>query len=411
MAKIGIAGGGIIAAAAAVELIGRGHDVTVFERDPDGKPASVGNAALLAVPEISPLASVATLMSAPKWLLDPLGPLALRWQDIATLAPWLARFALAARPSTVEASRKALLSLMLEAEAAHVALGEAVGLTGHMRPTGAIHVFDSKARTDAAYAHEREAGRLLGFDVERLDIAAARARVPALEGAFGGAVYASGYRAFKDPAVLLADARDLIRTRGSFVASAVKAVHPRANGVALVTADGGETLFDKVLVASGVWSRDLLRPLGLTVCLETERGYNTTYDAPLAGLDIPVFFSEHGFVATPLEGRLRVGGAVELARPEAPANYARARAMREKMRRYVPSLPETGGTEWMGCRPSTPDSIPVISLAPSDPRIAMAFGHGHLGLTLSAVTARRISDLLEQGETEAARPFSIARFQ
>ncbi|SIQ99483.1 D-amino-acid dehydrogenase [Rhizobium sp. RU20A] len=411
MARIGIAGGGIIASAAAVELIARGHDVTVFERDPDGKPASVGNAALLAVPEIAPLANVATLMAAPKWLLDPLGPLALRWQDIGNLAPWLIRFALAARPSTVENSRKALLSLMLEAEAAHVALGEAVGLTGHMRPTGAIHVFDSKVRTDAAYTSEREAGRLLGFDVEWLDTAAARARVPALEGPFAGAVYASGYRAFKDPAVLLAAARDLIRARGSFVSSAVKAVLPRANGVAFLTADGSETLFDKVLVASGVWSRDLLRPLGLTVCLETERGYNTTYDAPLSGFDMPVFFSEHGFCATPLEGRLRVGGAVELARPEAPANYARARAMREKMRRYVPSLPETGGTEWMGCRPSTPDSIPVISLAPSDPRIAMAFGHGHLGLTLSAVTARRVCDLLEQGDTEGARPFSIARFQ
>ena len=163
--------------------------------------------------------------------------------------------------------------------------------------------------------------------------------------------------------------------------------------------------------ASGVWSRDLVRGLGLGVLLETERGYNTTFTDPAVTLELPVFFSEHGFVATPLRNALRVGGAVELAKPEAPANFARAAAMRQKMRRYVPSLPESGGTEWMGRRPSTPDSIPVISLHPSDPRIAMAFGHGHLGLTLSAITGRSIASLLDAGEQEHLAPFSIRRFQ
>ena len=107
----------------------------------------------------------------------------------------------------------------------------------------------------------------------------------------------------------------------------------------------------------------------------------------------------------------RIGGAVELASPEAPANYKRAAAMRRKMRRYVPDLQEEGGTEWMGRRPSTPDSIPVISLHPGDPRIAFAFGHGHLGLTLSATTGRNVARLLAGEGESALAPFSIARFQ
>ncbi|WEZ82473.1 FAD-binding oxidoreductase [Rhizobium sp. 32-5/1] len=145
--------------------------------------------------------------------------------------------------------------------------------------------------------------------------------------------------------------------------------------------------------------------------LETERGYNTTFADPQVKLEVPVFFAEHGFVATPMRNALRIGGAVELARPEAPANFARAAAMRNKMRRYVPSLPESGGTEWMGRRPSTPDSVPVIGLSPRDPRIAMAFGHGHLGLTLSAVTARAVTRLLSGGDTADLAPFGIERFQ
>jgi D-amino-acid dehydrogenase len=123
-----------------------------------------------------------------------------------------------------------------------------------------------------------------------------------------------------------------------------------------------------------------------------------------------VGFADHGFIASPLVDGLRIGGAVELARPEAPPNFRRAAAMRQKMRRYVPALPE-GGREWMGRRPSVPDSVPVISLHPDDRRIAFAFGHGHLGLTLSAVTARLVASLLREGPRDELRPYDIQRFQ
>jgi D-amino-acid dehydrogenase len=166
------------------------------------------------------------------------------------------------------------------------------------------------------------------------------------------------------------------------------------------------------LVAGGVWSRDLVRGLGLSVHLETERGYNTTFKDPGFEIPVPLFFSAEGFVATPLQDGLRVGGAVELAAVDAPPNFARAAAMRRKARRYLPDLPETGGVEWMGRRPSTPDTLPVIGPHPRDPRILFAFGHGHLGLTLSAVTARLVAGLV------AGRPrdrdleaFGIERFQ
>ncbi|UXN76203.1 FAD-binding oxidoreductase (plasmid) [Devosia sp. A8/3-2] len=108
---------------------------------------------------------------------------------------------------------------------------------------------------------------------------------------------------------------------------------------------------------------------------------------------------------------MRVGGAVELAKPDTGPNFGRAKAMRTKMRRYVPSLPE-GGKEWMGRRPSTPDSLPVISTHPGDERIIYAFGHGHLGLTLSAVTARLVAELAGEGPANPdVAPFSIGRFQ
>lgn len=411
MAHIGIVGGGLMGCATALNLLEQGHSVTILERDAGGLPASVGNAGILAVPEIDPLARLDMLLSVPKWLLDPLGPLALRWQDLPALTPWLIRFLLSARAGKAAESRMALLHLMKSAEADHARLGAMAGISGHMRDTGALTVFDSVAARDKAFAQEIENARLLGCNVETLDVAEARRRVPALSGPFAGATFNDGYKTFEYPLTFLRRLQALLRERAALIDATVSRVARTGSGIS-VTTEGGRTFtFDRLAITAGVWSRRFVADLGLKVLLETERGYNTTFMNPSTVLEMPVFFSEHGFVATPFENALRIGGAVELASPDAPANYKRAAAMRRKMRRYVPDLQEEGGTEWMGRRPSTPDSVPVISLHPGDPRIAFAFGHGHLGLTLSATTGRHVARLLAGEGESALAPFSIARFQ
>jgi D-amino-acid dehydrogenase len=411
MAHIGIVGGGLMGCATALHLLEQGHSVTVLERDAGGLPASVGNAGILAVPEIDPLARPDMLLSVPKWLLDPLGPLTVRWQDLPALTPWLMKFLFSARPGKAAESRAAMLFLMKTAEADHQRLGALAGVSGHMRDTGALTVFDSLAARDRVFAHETENAKLIGCNVETLDAEEARRRVPALQGPFAGAVFNDGYKTFEYPLTFLRRLQAALREREAFADANVAAVGQRENGIAVRTEGGREFIFDRLVVAAGVWSRRFVADLGLKVLLETERGYNTTFMNPSTVLDMPVFFSEHGFVATPFENALRIGGAVELASPDAPANYRRAAAMRRKMRRYVPDLQEEGGTEWMGRRPSTPDSIPVISLHPRDPRVAFAFGHGHLGLTLSATTGRHVARLVSGEDDSALAPFSIARFQ
>lgn len=412
MAHIGIVGGGIIGCATALHLLDRGDQVTIIERDAGGLPASVGNAGILAIPEIDPIARPGMLLSAPRWLLDPLGPLALRWGDVPSLLPWLIRLLVASRPAQVERSRKALTYLMSSAAADHAAMAQTIGITGHIRKTGALSIFDTEAARDKAFAHEVDNARLLGgFDVEKLDAAETRRRVPALTGTFAGAVYNDGYQTFEYPLTFLRRLQAAIRERASFIDAAVSSLTWNGQGISVRTEAQNNHVFDKVVVAAGVWSKPLVERVGLHVHLETERGYNTTFINPSVTLEMPVFFSEHGFVATPFENMLRVGGAVELARPETAANYARAAAMRKKMRRYVPDLPDEGGTEWMGRRPSTPDSIPVIGLHPGDQRIAFAFGHGHLGLTLAATTGRLITDLFAGERNPELDAFSIRRFQ
>lgn len=411
MAHIGIVGGGLMGCATALNLMEQGHSVTILERDAGGLPASVGNAGILAVPEIDPLARPDMLLSVPKWLLDPLGPLTLRWQDLPALTPWLLKFLFSARAGKAAQSRAAMLYLMKTAEADHIRLAAFAGISGHIRDTGALTVFDSLAARDKTFTHEAENAKLIGCNVEKLDMEEARRRVPALQGAFAGAIFNDGYKTFEYPLTFLRRLQAALRERATLLDATVSSVAQTENGVVVRTEGGREFTFDRLAITAGVWSRRFVADLGLKVLLETERGYNTTIMNPSTTLEMPVFFSEHGFVATPFENALRIGGAVELALPDAPANYKRAAAMRKKMRRYVPDLQEEGGTEWMGRRPSTPDSLPVISLHPSDPRIAFAFGHGHVGLTLSATTGRHIARLLSGEGESALAPFSIGRFQ
>ncbi len=388
-------------------LVDAGHDVTLFDPDFDGLPTSSGNAGLIALPEIAPLASPGVLASVPGWLLDPLGPLTVRWTDVPALLPWLLAFLRSATPSHDRHVREALGSLMATGLADHQAMARMAGATGHLRQTGYISVHSTEASVKAAVKEAERVREVLGFDFEQIDVAAARRLVPQLEGEFVGAVHQPGYWMVSNPLTVLRAYQAFLRARAKLVETRVVAVE-QGTSVGLRVADGSLHETDFVVVAGGVWSRDLVRQLGLKVLLETERGYNTTFTDLGWNLAMPVGFADHGFIASPLVDGLRVGGAVELAKPETAPNYARAKAMRAKMRRYVPSLPE-GGTEWMGRRPSTPDSLPVISRHPTDSRILFAFGHGHLGLTLSAVTGRHIAGLIAGGPDLPA--FSIQRFQ
>ena len=411
MTSVAVIGGGLIGSAAAVWLLADGFEVTVFERDPDGRPASTGGAGVIALPQISPLARLSTLASVPRWMMDPLGPLALRARDLPSLAPWLARFVLSARPSQVEHATAALGFLMKTALADHHELARRAGLEMYMRRNGALYLYDTYAGFASGLTEWKERARY-GVDYREVSVADARAMVPALKGGFARALLAPDSWSVTSPLEVLMGLRRAVAARGRLVPAAVENVRASGNMVAVVAADGAESLFDRVLVAGGVWSRDLVRKLGLHVLLEAERGYNTTFPDPGFSIPMPVFLADHGFVATPVSEGLRVGGAVELADVDAPPNFARAAAMRKKARRYLPDLPETGGKEWMGCRPSTPDSLPVIGAHPGEPRIVFAFGHGHLGLTLSAVTARHAASLIAGRPRERnLEPFGIDRFQ
>ena len=408
-----VIGAGVIGLSIAHAAIARGLGVLVIDRTGPAAGASAGNASAFAFCGIEPLASPDTLFSAPKWLLDPLGPLSIPPRYALQIAPWMARFAKESLPTKVAASRKAQAALMVHSRNVLEPLMAMTGTSDMLSKSGEIEVYES-ARAFEAGMRQWDLAAGYGFTGRPLVGPDAIAEVqPGLSPRITHAIATEDWWALADPKLYtLALAKALADKGGRVETAEARALTASPDGVTIRLADGTVLAARQAVVAAGAHSHRLTATLGDRIPLETERGYNTTLPPGAFDLRRHITFAEHGFVAAPLSTGIRIGGAVELGGLDLPPNYARAKAMLRKAAGLMPGLKTEGGTEWMGFRPSLPDTLPAIGRATRTPNVIYAFGHGHLGLTQSAGTADLVADLLT-GATPAIdlTPFAPHRFK
>ncbi|MER9328137.1 FAD-binding oxidoreductase [Mesorhizobium sp. M0488] len=408
---IAIVGGGIIGICAAAFLAEAGRNVTVYDRTGICEETSSGNAAALAFSDVLPMAHKGMIRQLPKWLADPLGPLSIPPAYLPKLLPWLIRFWRAGAPEKFEASLAAQASMMKLAEAEWMALLDRSGTRPMLREDGSLELYESEAEFRASLSGWAARERFgIGFrHIEGEDLAALQA---GLSPRFIRGTFVPGWKTISDPKLLGKAVWAHAQAKGArFEMARIDRVAADEQGATLTLADGSTRQARHLVVAAGAWSHLLARQIGDRIPLETERGYNTTL--PKSAFDVKrmLIFSGHGFVITPLETGLRVGGAVELGGIERPPSYARSKALLRKAQKFLPGLDPSGGREWMGFRPSLPDSVPVIGRASRARPVVYAFGHGHLGLTQAAATGRLIRDLvLGQTPPIDLAPFSPQRF-
>ncbi len=410
--QVVVVGAGIVGLSTAFVLRQRGHQVLLLDRQGVAAEASRGNAGAYAFSDVLPMASPGMLAQVPRWLLDPLGPLALRPAYLWTLLPWLWRFWRASQPAAFAASVQAQVALMQLAAPATLRLLEAAGALPMLKRGGNLHLYESEAEWKASQpSWQLRADCGIGFEHAHGAVNIARWQ-PGLNTDFVAATFVPGWQTITDPLLLCQTIAAAFTAAGGRLRQAtVQALRPAADHVDVVLTDGRSVQAQHVVVAAGAWSHQLALTLGERIPLETERGYNTTLPPGAFDLQRQLTFPGHGFVVTPIAGGVRVGGAVELAGLKAPPNYRRADVLLAKAQRFLPGLKTAGGTQWMGFRPSLPDSLPAIGPAGADARITYAFGHGHLGLTQSAATAE-IDCALVAGVRPPLdlRPFNPARF-
>ncbi|AYC99568.1 FAD-binding oxidoreductase [Neorhizobium sp. NCHU2750] len=406
-----VIGAGVVGLSVAIAAQMRGLSVTVVDREGPAAGASAGNAGAFAFTDILPLASPGILKKAPKWLLDPLGPLSLPPAYALQIMPWMFRFWRACQASRVAHSAAAQTSLMDFSKAELEPFLQATETLSMLRKEGNLQVYESDAEFRASLPGW-DAREQHGIEFQHMNAAEMSRIQPGIAPRFIRGTFTPGWFSIADPKLYTLALAENFRARGGTIAvSDVKALRPSTGGVEIVSATGTVCEAGKVVVAAGAFSHHIARTLGENIPLETERGYNTTLPSGSLDLRTQVTFGGHGFVVTRLTSGIRVGGAVELGGLKLPPNYARSEAMLKKAKTFLPGLKTEGGTQWMGFRPSLPDSLPAIARAKATPNVVYAFGHGHLGLTQSAGTARLVSDLL-CGQTPAIdiSPFSPSRF-
>ncbi|RLP25927.1 FAD-binding oxidoreductase [Mesorhizobium sp. YM1C-6-2] len=408
---IAIVGAGIVGICAAAYLTEAGYRVKVYDRTGVCEETSSGNASAFAFSDVLPLAHKGMMRNLPRWLADPLGPLAIPPSHLPKLLPWLWRFWRAGSPRHYEASLAAQAGMMKLAEPEWMDLLDRSGTRSMLREDGSLELYESEGEFRASLPGWAARDRF-GIPYRHVDGDEISTLQPGLSGQFIKGTFVPGWKTSIDPKLLgKAIWAYAERLGATFARREAVAIVPPGAGVTLLFADGGTEPASRVLVAAGAWSHRLTKQLGDDIPLETERGYNTTLPVDAFDVKRQLIFGGHGFVITPLSTGLRIGGAVELGGLKLPPNYARSKAMLEKARRFLPGLKTEGGREWMGYRPSLPDSLPVIGRSKSSANVYYAFGHGHLGKTQAAGTARLIRDLVS-GRAPALdiSPFSPQRF-
>ena len=367
-----VIGAGIVGVAIALRLRLDGRDVLLIDRERVAAEASRGNAGALAFSDILPLAS-------PRILLRRRAGCWIRWvrwrfaQPICRrLAPWLFRFWRACRHDRVLASTVAQAAMM-RLSAVETPLLLAAADAGHMiRSGGALAPLRKQRRVAARRNPDGRSAPTTASNSRILHGPQAIAELqPGLSSALVAATFVPEWKTVSDPLqVTQALARQFERQGGRIRRAEAVALASGTDGVVVHLRDGQDLSARRVVVAAGAWSHHLARTLSEHIPLETERGYNTTLPVGAFDLKRQLIFGDHGFVVTPLSSGVRVGGAVEFAGLDAPPNFARAATMLAKAKRFMPGLRTEGGTQWMGFRPSLPDSLPAIGPAAADERVS-----------------------------------------
>ena len=406
---IAVIGAGVVGMASALRLAAEGREVVMIDPAEPGSGASYGNAGTVADYAVMPVGTPDVLKNLPSLLFDRNSPLAIRRAALPALAPWLLRFARQSLPGAAQRNAQAIATLLADATPLWQELAAQVGGGDILQQRGCLYVYET-ARARRAAEADMAFRRRQGVTVDLIgpdDLARMEPNLPEVEG--GGAFFPKAIF-MADPAAMMARLAAGCAAAGvAHLRHRIDALTPEAAGVTL-TGAGCHVTARHVVLAAGAHSRALARQAGDRVPLDTERGYHVEWDMATPLLSRPSCPTSCGFYLCPMAGRLRVAGTVELGGLTAPPSPHRVARLIEGARAIFPQLGPPS-RDWMGFRPSMPDSLPVIGPGRQGARVVHAYGHGHIGLTLAPKTADLVADVIAgRAPRLELAPYLPARF-
>ncbi len=391
---VAIVGAGIVGVSTAIWLQRAGHRVVLVDRLGPGEGTSYGNAGVLASNSVVPVTVPGLIAKAPGMLLDPDSPLFLRWSYLPRLLPWLARYLSHCGAAETRRIARALTAIIGDSLEQHQALAEGTGAQKWIVPSDFNFIYANRADYEAdgfTWRLRRENG----FTWEEMETPALRAYDPAFGPAANFAVRAPDHGYISDPGRYVKDLAAHVEARGgSLVLAEARDIRREADQVSGLETDRGPVACDTVVVSAGVWSGPLARRLGIRVPMESERGYHVELIGASRTPRAPSMIAAGKFVATPMDGRLRLAGLLEFGGLDAPPSRKPVQLLLRRAQQAMPGLTWEDTREWMGHRPAPSDSIPLIGPVPGIAGAYLGFGHHHVGLTGGPKTGRLLAGLI-----------------
>jgi len=405
-----VIGAGIIGVLSALQLQREGHVVTLVDKELPGSGCSFGNAGILARSSFAPLSSPSSLLQAPAWLLNPRGPLSIRWGYILKMLPWLMAYLAAGFRKDYSARGEALKALTANSLRQYQVLAQLAECEELIEKTDYMQVYRSvKARekSDSDIRWRQE----MGFKIDLLNAADIQRLEPALSDKFISGFLIRDHGYVKDPQALVSALFHCFKSLGGqFVQGSVTSIKERDQDCQIVIGNQQYSC-DKLVIAAGAFSARLIALTGVSIPLEAERGYHVSSSSPKVKISRPMMDGDRKFFITPMSKGYRAAGMVEFAGLDAKPSQNRLEVLQQSAEDMLPGLDTSDASHWLGFRPTLTDSMPVISTAPNNARIIYAFGHQHLGLTCAPATAEIVADLIAQRPSKLdISAFDAARF-
>ncbi len=418
--QVTVLGAGMVGVSCALALQAKGWRVTLVDQQAPGEETSHGNAGVLSRSSFLPFNRPGLLQSLPSMLLRPGPQLKIRTSAL-TQWQWLWRFLWHAKRSSFEVTTLALDGLIQLSSDTHRAWLKLAHVENRLRDTGWLWLY-AHAAAFASGAASRELLQEFGVVTEVLNAPSLQALEPHLAPAFSHALWVKDAASVDNPrAVVKAYAKQFLEGGGHIVQAQVRAIQQQANGWQWVNQEGGAHWTPNLVVALGPWSESLLEASHLStkfkVNMGFERGYHRHFQA-LEGVRLgrPIYDLSGAYVLSPMKDEqgadvFRLSTGVELAARDDAPNLQQLEAAENAVRRVLPMKSAVPGSDWLGSRPTTPDSRPVIGEMPNCPGLWLAFGHQHIGFSTGPGTGVLLSELMSnEASSIDPRPFSPTRF-
>mgnify|MGYP001340247370 FL=1 len=407
--SVGIIGAGIQGVCIGLQLIKKGIPVTIFDKNDPGSMSSYGNAGHFSPYAVVQLNRPDVIYDIPKMLLSSNGPLALKWNYIPKMIPWILRYLKSSTKKSMMHTTKYMHQILdLSLDAYDEILSE-IDTSNLVERKGIIYIWTDQNLKSRKM--EIKIRNDLGIKQRLLSREEVLELEPNLSPVFdAGVIYDYAYHA-RDPKEITKKLFELfLKTGGKFKKDEVINVEQTRYNQTQVKTNSEQFKFEKIVLACGAFSKKLTDQLGEKIPLDTERGYHIHYKNMDNLLTRPVIFLDRGFGMTPMNQGLRAVGTVELGGLDNPVSKKRIDYIDKCAKELLPQLGDFQD-EWLGFRPTLPDFLPVIGPSLKNKNIIYAFGHHHLGWTLGAITGKIVSGIVNEEKTNLdLSPYSSSRF-